>query len=122
MSDKVNPVPNRYGVDQDCIFCKIANRQVPARFEYENDSVIAFSDVNPQAPVHILIIPKQHIEKVSDLDLKHRDLMAEMILVANELAKKKSIADSGYRLVINCNKNAGQAVSHLHLHLLGAGL
>jgi histidine triad (HIT) family protein len=92
---------------------------VPGRLEYENDSVVAFNDLNPQAPVHILIIPKQHIEKTSDLDLKHRDLMAEMILVANELAKKKNIADSGYRLVMNCNKNAGQAVFHLHLHLLG---
>jgi histidine triad (HIT) family protein len=103
----------------DCIFCKIVNKQIPAQFEYENDEVVAFGDINPQAPIHIIIIPKEHIEKVSDLDLQHRDLITDLILVANELAKKKNIANSGYRLVINCNKDAGQAVFHLHLHLLG---
>lgn len=103
----------------DCIFCKIVNKQIPARFEYENDQVVAFNDVNPQAPAHIIIIPKAHIERVSDLDLKDRDLITELVLVANELAKKKNISDSGYRLVINCNRGAGQSVFHLHLHLLG---
>lgn len=103
----------------DCVFCKIIKKEIPAVFEYENDQVIAFSDVNPQAPVHILVISKEHIERISDFDLKHRDLITEMILVANELAKKKAIANSGYRIVINCNKDAGQAVFHVHLHLLG---
>ena len=110
MSDKVQ---------RDCIFCKIINKQIPASFEYENDLTAAFNDVNPQAPVHIVIVPKEHIEKISDLDLKHRDLITSMILAANQLAKKKRIADNGYRLVINCNKEAGQSVFHLHLHLLG---
>ena len=102
-----------------CIFCKIVNKEIPADFVYENDQVVAFNDLNPQAPVHVLIIPKEHIEKVSDFDLKHRDLITEMVLVANELAKKKNISDSGYRIVVNCNKDAGQAVFHVHLHLLG---
>ena len=106
-------------MSKDCIFCKIANKHLPASFEYENDQTVAFGDVNPQAPVHIIIIPKDHIEKVSDLDLKHRDLVINLILVANELAKKKNISDSGYRIVINCNREAGQSVFHLHLHLLG---
>ena len=103
----------------NCLFCKIANKEIPVKLEYENDQVVAFNDINPQAPVHILIIPKEHIEKASDFDLKHRDLITEMVLVANELAKKKKIDSSGYRLVINCNKDAGQAVFHAHLHLLG---
>jgi histidine triad (HIT) family protein len=110
MPDKIN---------NNCIFCKIANKQIPTDFEYQNDEVVAFKDINPQAPIHIIIIPKDHIERVSDLDLQHRNLIADLILVANELAKKKNIKDTGYRLVINCNKDAGQAVFHLHLHLLG---
>jgi len=105
--------------DMPCIFCKIVNKEIPARLEYENDQVIAFNDINPQAPVHIIIIPKAHIEKVSDFDLKDRDVITKMVLVANELAKKKEIADTGFRLVINCNKDAGQAVFHVHFHLLG---
>ncbi len=106
-------------INNDCIFCKIVSRQIPASIEYFNDEVIAFNDVNPQAPVHIIIVPKLHIEKVSDLDLSHRNLIANLVLVANELAKKKNINESGYRIVINCNKGAGQSVFHLHLHLLG---
>ena len=106
-------------MSEDCIFCKIVNKEIPARFEYENDQVVALNDVNPQAPVHILIIPKEHIERVSDFGLKHRDLITEMVLVANELAEKKAIEKPGYRIVINCNKAAGQAVFHVHLHLLG---
>ena len=106
-------------MQKDCIFCKIVNKQIPASFEYENDLTVAFNDVNPQAPVHIIIIPKEHIEKISDLDLKHKDLITNMILVANQLAKKKKIADNGYRLVMNCNSQAGQSVFHLHMHLLG---
>lgn len=107
------------GVNKDCIFCKMVNKQIPAKFEYENDEVVAFNDINPQAPVHIIVIPKSHIGRVSDLDLKHRDLITNLVLVANELAKKKKIADSGYRIVMNCNEGAGQSVFHLHLHLLG---
>lgn len=104
---------------EDCLFCKIANKKIPASFVYENDEVVAFNDINPQAPVHIIIIPKTHIEKVSDLDLEHRNLITDLILAANQLAKTKNIADSGYRLVINTNRGAGQSVFHLHLHLLG---
>jgi len=104
---------------KDCLFCKIVKKEIPASFEYFNDEVVAFNDVNPQAPVHIIIIPKLHIEKISDLELSHRNLITNLVLVANQLAKTKGIAESGYRIVINCNKQAGQSVFHLHLHLLG---
>ena len=106
-------------MNKDCIFCKIINKEIATNFEYENDEVVAFYDINPRAPIHILVVPKLHIEKLLDLYLHHRDLIANLILVANEVAKKKNIADTGYRIVINCNKDAGQAVFHLHLHLLG---
>ncbi len=106
-------------MDKDCIFCKIVAKQIPAEFEYENDEVVAFLDTNPQAPVHILVIPKRHIENVSCLGLEDRNLITDLILTANQLARKKDIDKTGFRIVINTNKDAGQAVSHLHLHLLG---
>ena len=114
---KVSDMPDT--LNKDCLFCRIVNKEIPASFEYFNDEVVAFNDVNPQAPVHIIIIPKAHIEKVSDLELSHRNLIANLVLVANQLAKAKGIAETGYRIVINCNKQAGQSVFHLHLHLLG---
>ena len=107
-------------MNEDCIFCKIAKRQIPAKLEYEDKEFIAFSDINPQAPVHIIIIPKQHIDRVSDLiNPEHKNLVSNVVFIANELAKKKGISESGYRLVINCNEGAGQSIFHLHLHLLG---
>lgn len=102
------------------IFTKIINKEIPANIVYENDNVLAFKDINPQAPVHILIIPKIEIPKVTDLSgTEHALLLGEMIDAANKIAKDLSIADDGFRLVFNCGDNGGQEVYHLHLHLLG---
>ncbi len=103
----------------ECLFCRIIERKIPAKVIYENEKVLAFHDINPQAPVHIIVIPKNHIERVSDLKRENADWGAELILAANKIASDLEIKDSGYRLIINCNKDAGQAVFHLHLHLLG---
>ncbi len=102
------------------IFTKIINKEIPANIVYENDNVLAFKDINPQAPVHVLIIPKIEIPKVTDLNgINHASLLGEMIDAANQIAKDLNIADDGFRLVFNCGDNGGQEVYHLHLHLLG---
>jgi histidine triad (HIT) family protein len=102
------------------IFSKIINKEIPANIVYETDNVLAFKDINPQAPVHILIIPKVEIPKVTDLkSSEHSNLLGEMIDVANIIAKDLNIAKDGFRLVFNCGDNGGQEVYHLHLHLLG---
>lgn len=105
--------------ENPCIFCKIIRKEIPAKIIYDNGNVIAFEDIKPQAPVHTIIIPKSHIEKVSDIKKKNAGIIGHLILAANEIAEKNNIQESGYRIVINCNKDAGQAVFHLHLHLLG---
>jgi len=102
------------------IFSKIINREIPAKIVFENENVLAFNDINPQAPVHILIIPKKEIPRVTDLkESEHAMLLGQMIDAANQIAKDLSIADEGFRLVFNCGDNGGQEVYHLHLHLLG---
>ena len=106
-------------MSQDCIFCKIAGKQIPAKIAYEDSQVVAFHDINPQAPVHIQIIPKQHIARVSELTAATASVVAKLVLTANKLAQEFKIAEPGYRLVVNCNPGAGQSVYHLHLHLLG---
>jgi len=103
----------------DDLFIKIINREIPADIVYETDEVLAFRDINPQAPVHILIIPKEHIRTLNDLESKHADVAGKLFLVAAELAKSEGIAEEGYRVVMNCNSAGGQAVYHIHLHLLG---
>lgn len=103
----------------DCIFCKIVNGQIPTKKVYEDDRVIAFEDISPQAPVHFLIIPKNHIPTLNDLELSDAALIGEMMLAAVKISREKSINEDGYRIVFNCNKNAGQAVFHIHMHLLG---
>ena len=102
-----------------CLFCNIVSGEIPADTVFENDSIIAFRDINPQAPVHILIIPKLHISTLNDLREDHAELMGELILTAKDLAKDEGIADAGYRTGFNCNKAGGQTVYHIHLHLLG---
>ena len=102
-----------------CLFCNIVSGEIPADTVFENDSIIAFRDINPQAPVHILIIPKLHISTLNDLREDHSELMGELILKAKDLAKDEGIADAGYRTGFNCNKAGGQTVYHIHLHLLG---
>ena len=102
------------------IFSKIINREIPADIVYEDENVLAFKDIKPQAPVHILIIPKIEIPKISDFNAdKHAQLLAQMVDIANKLAKDLNISEDGYRLVFNCGPNGGQEVYHLHLHLLG---
>lgn len=103
----------------DCIFCRIAARQLPAVIEYEDEHILAFQDIHPQAPVHLLIIPRRHVATTNDLQAADAELTGKMILVAAELARRLNLAASGYRLVFNCNRDGGQAVYHLHLHLLG---
>lgn len=103
----------------DCIFCKIVAKQIQAKIVYEDNDLLAFADINPQAPVHLQIITKTHIARVSELTSEDVPVIGKWVLVANRLAKESGIAESGYRLVINCNPGAGQSVYHLHLHLLG---
>ena len=103
----------------DELFLKIINREIPADIVYETDELLAFRDISPQAPTHILIIPKQLIPTVNDLETNHSALIGKMFLVAKELADMEEIAEDGYRLVMNCGKQGGQAVYHIHLHLLG---
>jgi histidine triad (HIT) family protein len=103
----------------DCLFCKIANKEAPAEIIYEDNKFMVFKDINPQAPVHILIIPKKHIASVDHLEKKDRELIGELFLVAQKIARKQKVAETGYRLVLNVGRKAGQTVDHLHLHLLG---
>lgn len=98
----------------DCIFCKIANKEIPTELVYENEHVVAFNDINPAAPVHILVIPKAHVESLKELDDKN--LMAELLSGVREVTKKLGITD--YRTVINTGKGAGQEVFHIHLHII----
>ncbi len=102
------------------IFTKIINREIPADIVYETETVLAFRDINPQAPVHILIIPKIEIPKITDINGKeHAALLGDMYDAANKIAKAEGIAESGFRLVFNCGDDGGQEVYHIHMHLLG---
>jgi len=102
-----------------CIFCDIVSGKLPARKVYEDENYLAFEDINPKAPVHILIIPKKHIGYLSDIDDSNKNIVADMAVVANKIAKKLNIDKSGYRVVINNGPDSGQEVFHLHMHLLG---
>ena len=104
---------------ESCIFCKIINKTIPAKTVFEDKEVLAFEDIKPQAPVHILLVPKAHIEKISDLTDKDITIVGKLILAAKKLAKENGVEESGYRIVMNCNRDAGQEVFHLHAHLLG---
>ena len=102
----------------DCVFCKIANGQIPSKKAYEDDKILAFYDLDPQAPVHILIIPKEHIQSVEDITPQNSAIVAHIFEVAAKLAKENNLTD-GFRIVSNVGKDAGQSVPHLHFHLLG---
>lgn len=106
-------------MSEDCLFCKIADGKIPADKVFEDDFCIAFRDINPQAPTHILIIPRRHIATINDLEPQDSELIGRILLVAKELAQKEGIAEDGYRTVFNCNRDAGQEVFHIHLHLIG---
>ena len=103
----------------DCLFCKIAAKEIESDIVYEDEKVVAFNDINPQAPYHILIVPKQHIATLNDLTDEDNILVGYIVNTAKKLAEKLKIDESGYRVVFNCNRGAGQAVFHIHLHLLG---
>ena len=106
-------------VNTDCIFCRIISGEIPGDILYQDNEVIAFRDINPQAPIHILIMPKAHIPSLVEITIEHRALMGHMIFVASELASSEGISARGYRLVINSGPESGQEVLHVHLHLLG---
>lgn len=106
-------------MSEDTIFGKIARGEMDADIVYENDRVVAFRDINPQAPTHVLIIPRKAIATINDLEPEDADLVGELFLAAKEVARMEGIAESGYRVVMNCGEGAGQSVFHLHLHVLG---
>jgi len=106
-------------MEKECIFCKIINGQLPADFLYEDDDLVVFKDKYPQAPVHLLIVPKKHIRSVNDMMPDDRDIVGKMIFTGREMAKKHEIDLSGYRLLMNVEKGGGQLIFHIHLHLLG---
>ena len=102
----------------DCLFCKIINGDISADIVYQNDHVLAFNDISPQAPTHILIIPKKHIPTINALVARDAEVVGQLYLVAKYIAKQQGFAEPGYRVVMNCNEGAGQTVFHIHLHLL----
>ena len=103
----------------DCLFCKIIAGDIPSDIVFKNERLIAFKDINPAAPIHILIIPKIHLSTLNDLQTEHTELMGELIYTASQIAKQVGIAEDGYRIGFNCNEDGGQTVFHIHLHLLG---
>lgn len=102
-----------------CLFCKIASGE-GAELIYEDNQVVAFHDINPKAPVHILVIPRRHISTINDSTLNDETLLGHMMFIATQLAKENNIAENGYRLILNCNRGGGQAVFHIHIHLLSS--
>jgi histidine triad (HIT) family protein len=103
----------------DCAFCGIASKQLPAKIVYEDEQVVAFEDINPQAPVHVLVIPRKHIPTSLDIAREDHALVGHMLRTANEIARQRNIARRGFRLVMNTNQEAGQTVYHIHIHVLG---
>ena len=103
----------------DCLFCKIRDGEIPGEMVYEDDDILAFRDVNPQASTHVLIVPRKHIPTINDLEVDDVDIVGKMLLAAKSIAASEGVAEDGYRLVMNCNAKAGQTVFHIHLHLLG---
>lgn len=102
-----------------CLFCSIVNGSIPAKKIFETDTILAFEDIEPQAPVHVLIIPKKHIASINDIEDKDKEVCGEMLLAAKKIAEMLDIKDSGYRTVFNTNEDGGQTVFHIHMHLLG---
>ncbi|PQP35324.1 histidine triad nucleotide-binding protein [Desulfobacteraceae bacterium SEEP-SAG9] len=103
----------------DCIFCRIANGKVPNIFLYEDENIVVFKDINPCAPVHLLIVPKRHIRSINDITESDKEIISEMFIVGKDMAKKALVDRSGYKLLFNVEKGGGQEVFHLHLHLIG---
>jgi histidine triad (HIT) family protein len=103
----------------DCLFCKIIAGEIPADIIYESDTAVAFRDINPQAPTHVLVIPRQHIATINDIEPDDAAIVGGLFTAAKEIAAAEGIAEDGYRTVMNCNEGAGQSVFHIHLHVLG---
>jgi len=103
----------------DCLFCKIITRQIPASIVYEDDRVLAFNDINPQASTHVLVVPKEHIESLNALGPEHDAIVGEVVRRAAAIAKERGVSAGGFRTVFNTNRDAGQTVFHVHLHLIG---
>ncbi len=103
----------------DCLFCKMIAGEIQPDVVYEDDTVLAFRDINPQAPTHVLVVPREHIATINDLEEAHAELVGRIYLAAKEVARQEGIHEKGYRTVMNCNAGAGQTVFHLHLHVLG---
>jgi histidine triad (HIT) family protein len=103
----------------ECLFCKIINREIPAKIVYEDESILAFEDINPQAPVHVLLIPKEHFSSLNDIPEDKKGLLGHILLKARQVAEEKEVRDSGYRIVLNTARDSGQDVFHIHFHVLG---
>ncbi|MGH9862786.1 MAG: histidine triad nucleotide-binding protein [Candidatus Acidiferrales bacterium] len=106
-------------MSKDCLFCRILNKEIPSKIVHEDDQAVAFEDINPQAPTHLLLVPRKHLAGLNDLTPADAALVGHLHLVAAQLARQRGIAESGYRTVLNTGRGAGQSVFHLHLHLLG---
>jgi histidine triad (HIT) family protein len=106
-------------MQKDCLFCKIAHGQMDTEFLFENESLVVFRDINPHAPVHLLIVPKRHIRSINDLTPEDNDILAEMITTAKAMAVNAQVNTTGYKLLFNVEKGGGQVIFHLHLHLMG---
>lgn len=104
---------------EDCVFCKIIKGEIPSTKVYEDEEILAFKDINPVTPVHILVIPKKHIESLNEVELEHQMLIGKIFTVIKKIAKDQGVAENGYRVIANCGEDGGQEVKHLHFHILG---
>ncbi len=103
----------------DCIFCKIINKELPSTVVYEDEQILAFKDINPVTPVHILVIPKKHISNLNEVEPEDEATIGKIYTVIKQIARKEGIAEKGYRIIVNCGEDGGQEVGHLHFHILG---
>jgi len=106
-------------MEKDCLFCSIVNKQIPTDFLYVNDQVVVFRDINPSAPVHLLIVPRKHIRSINDVTDDDLNIISNMIVTAKQMAENEAVATTGYKLFFNVEKGGGQVIFHLHLHLVG---
>lgn len=104
---------------EDCLFCKIAKKEIPAKIIYENEEILAFQDQNPIAPLHLLVIPQKHIPTINHIETEDKELLWNLFSAAKKIAQDQGVAETGYRLIFNVGRDAGQTIDHLHLHLLG---
>ena len=104
---------------EECLFCKIVNKEIPSTKVYEDDEILAFKDINPIAPVHILVIPKKHYNDITELPENEDEIIAKIHVVINKIAKKQGISETGFRIINNCKEDGGQEVKHIHFHLIG---